>query len=232
MPCITVSALASNIEILSTSYHVWGETQGIFAQYYHPPEGGVIVTHTDWIKSNYDVSSSDGSAVSGQATVVDYARGSASGTIDAFTGIIESSAEGEHFSGNIGWFSNSYLDVIWEFKTLTSVLDIAASGIYWGIEAAEMPLYSLTDTDTGQILFSSIIFPRELDYKFDVKVSIDPSHTFQYRIHNEALCGGAWYYGSSFTSSVIATVVPEPPTMVLLGLGLMGFAGIRRKFMQ
>ena len=39
-------------------------------------------------------------------------------------------------------------------------------------------------------------------------------------------------YVESFSSQVTAATVPEPATMLLLGLGLMGLAGVRRKFQK
>lgn len=37
-------------------------------------------------------------------------------------------------------------------------------------------------------------------------------------------------FGPSINRDIITTSVPEPATMLLLGLGLMGLAGVRRKF--
>jgi hypothetical protein len=40
---------------------------------------------------------------------------------------------------------------------------------------------------------------------------------------------GIWTYGNAKLDNFMAEV-PEPATMLLLGLGLIGLAGVRRKF--
>jgi hypothetical protein len=80
---------------------------------------------------------------------------------------------------------------------------------------------SLEDLTTGIFLFND----ASLFINNDVLLTINPSHSYELN----AMCadfsleGGETYVGATISN------VSEPATMLLLGLGLMGLAGVRRK---
>lgn len=208
MACITVNALANAIQTLSTNYHVWGAA-ACDGEYCSPEQ-------------KYFDESSSGNPISGSAAAFFAgSAGQASGTINMFNANLDAWANDRDYC--IGW-SAATLEAIWLFKTASPVLEIALSVLlehmYDSLE------FSLLDVDSNQVLFTAEKLPGQTDYPniYNTRVNVDSSHIFQYRIYSDVYCYPSG--GSTIASSIR---VPEPATILLLGLGLIGLAGIRRK---
>ena len=132
--------------------------------------------------------------------------------INESTAIIESFA----YARSIG--ARSSAEIV--FQTIgASYINIFIEGEDTGMADGRLRLTDMT-TSEELLYFTSI---GRIAYNYQGLFTIDPSHI--YRLETYA-------YGDADRGNVKATMslgVPEPTTMLLLGLGLLGLAGVRRK---
>jgi hypothetical protein len=120
-------------------------------------------------------------------------------------------------------YAESYVDLLLEFQRDEILIDYhltsANAGSIW-----ERGFLLLKDLNTGETMLNkSFMLPGNLSFFFEV----DRTHDYEFRI--EAWVE-AWSDSRGVGNWARITAVPEPTSMLLLGLGLIGLAGIRRKF--
>ena len=121
------------------------------------------------------------------------------------------------------WYAYSYAEIL--FRPIgASGIKISADVYAYESLDQEVELIDLTDDVRLFYIFPSHkTFNTYYDEISNFLIPLTSTHTYSLKVNSA-------YYSGSAQANI--SFVPEPATMLLLGLGLIGLAGIRRKFMQ
>lgn len=152
-----------------------------------------------------------------------------SGGNDIALASLESNFNGSGFSASIhtGFFSpqsgyiqnQAYIDLVFR-PYMTSIWK------FYGSFGSELTLKDLTNDDV--LIFELMIMDSNTDNNI-CKFILNPSHNYELTMLADGYFMEDDYTAYSYISADISSV-PEPSCLLLLCLGLVGLAGVRRKF--
>ncbi len=245
------SAFAIPVTILNSDYHIWGHIYGHLDR--RSPENSTW-DFAQSVDREYDVSSSSPISYSLDMTEFDipYTSHHATSTADLFSlGASAADGMGGRSFGSEGVtsvtaFSHSFAEAIWTFETIGNYLTVDLSVVHGYSCDQDVWLYDLTDNTvlfegasqgsfglefSVNLLGQEFMLPTGTSHDYSFDISVDPTHVYAIKMYTETDPGGNG--PSSGTMSVdVSSRVPEPATVLLLCIGIAGFAGLTgsRKF--
>lgn len=208
------TAAPLKVEVIDSYYHVWGFAESV---YWDGTDWDSDSYHLD--RYTYDVSAS--APINGEMSATDNDGWSNAVSNTSLFGVhIEHSGV---FAG-----SGAYATAEWTFRPVNEVnqLVVDLDTSFYGSGSAY-----LEDLTSGNVLLDFSFgymnpFPTRRNYIIDENFMTDHTYRLAFSGDDES-----WSDGGYVRIQVLdMSAVPEPATMVLLGLGLIGLAGFRRKF--
>ncbi len=236
---IPTTVRSAPIEVLSQNYSISGSWTGWLISYYEGYPDAIRVDQR--ISGGYSDASQDGSPIYGNSYLMpsSFRDGGAEGRVD-YLNFYNGARQnfGPYYEGNSEYWCDEALasaHAEWIFRPLTSLANIRLD-VGWYSEYFP-PFgafdFELFDRSAGINLISN-------DYKTTYgygyyygatetyTIPLDLSHEYRLRIDGSVDCYGDDTQMQSL--QITMTAVPEPTTILLLALGLMGLAGVKRRF--
>lgn len=135
----------------------------------------------------------------------------------------------------VGWRYDTPINIDFDFGAVTAIDSINVGSVQDHINDVVLPSIEILSSDDGMSWVSAayIYVPESSDnnniymtYEFDT-LGIQAQYVRVQLIHSY---NGPWTFVDEVDFFTDSAPVPEPATMFLLGSGLLGLAGIRRKF--
>jgi hypothetical protein len=215
-------ASATGINILSETNHIWGWA----GQDDTPGE----------ISEKYDKVSNQAISASASGYYFDY------GQLE----LSKSSASAGNFDIALKagrWSARALGESTYTFTSDYTNLSLSAFGYIDNTCGLDYAALSLTDLTIDKTIFNYYsygeppVYYHVYDFNFTEELNIDPNHTYQLYMFAEAGTGDSFSFSrlncniSSQQSTPCPgpTPIPEPATMLLMGTGIAGLIGARRK---
>lgn len=204
-------AQADFINVLSQEYSIEGY---IYAHFYQPDYHSLYLSYQE--TSSFPVFHDlNNLGLGPYSTGLVWSIASANGGVTSEYALVESRSTAGDKGGGPAYASASSSIT---FSPLVSTMLVSAewSGLFWEGEA------NLIDLTSGSTLYSRL--PQKQPGTEDIIISFDPSHIYSMN----AVTSMNW--NSSEYVSLRIQSIPEPSTLLLLGAGIVGIVGFRRKF--
>ncbi|PKN81008.1 MAG: hypothetical protein CVU51_14545 [Deltaproteobacteria bacterium HGW-Deltaproteobacteria-1] len=206
-------AVPLKVEVIDSYYHVWGYAEGVNWDWDDIQSDYIISVDKD----AYDVSAS--APINGEAS-----RTGNYGFSEAVSNTSLFGISINHSGLDAG--SGAFATAEWTFRPVNAVNQLVIDFDKYIWESGSAYLKDLT---SGTVLLDFSVAPLQFwsdNLIIDNNFMTDHTYRLAFSANDESYSDG----GLARIQVLDMTAVPEPSSILLLGFGLIGLAGIRRKF--